>query len=163
MADPQGRLHALRRSGLPEGLPFAGRDRAVHQRHRRFPSGELHRLRLLRGRLPVRRAAHLQQDSRAYKCTLCSDRVAVGQEPACVKTCPTGAIMFGTKEDMKEHAEERIEDLKSRGFANAGLYDPAGVGGTHVMYVLHHADQPTLYHGLPRTRASAPWWACGRA
>jgi formate dehydrogenase iron-sulfur subunit len=23
------------------------------------------------------------------------------------------------------------------------------VGGTHVMYVLHHADQPTLYHGLP--------------
>jgi formate dehydrogenase iron-sulfur subunit len=91
-----------------------------------------------------------KQDSRAYKCTLCSDRVAVGQEPACVKTCPTGAITFGTKEDMKEHAEERIEDLKSRGFANAGLYDPAGVGGTHVMYVLHHADQPSLYHGLKK-------------
>jgi formate dehydrogenase iron-sulfur subunit len=91
-----------------------------------------------------------KQDSRAYKCTLCSDRVAVGQEPACVKTCPTGAIMFGTKEDMKEHAEERITDLKSRGFEQAGLYDPAGVGGTHVMYVLHHADQPTLYHGLKK-------------
>ena len=42
-----------------------------------------------------------KQDHRAYKCTLCSDRVAVGLEPACVKTCPTGAIMFGTKEDMK--------------------------------------------------------------
>jgi len=100
-------------------------------------------------------------DSRAYKCTLCSDRVAVGQEPACVKTCPTGAITFGTKEDMKEHAEERIEDLKSRGFANAGLYDPAGVGGTHVMYVLHHADQPTLYHGLrenPSISATVGLW-----
>jgi formate dehydrogenase iron-sulfur subunit len=23
------------------------------------------------------------------------------------------------------------------------------VGGTHVMYVLHHADKPSLYHGLP--------------
>jgi formate dehydrogenase iron-sulfur subunit len=92
---------------------------------------------------------------------LCSDRVAVGQEPACVKTCPTGAITFGTKEDMKEHAEERIEDLKSRGFANAGLYDPAGVGGTHVMYVLHHADQPTLYHGLrenPSISATVGLW-----
>ncbi|MFC3458068.1 MULTISPECIES: formate dehydrogenase subunit beta [Massilia] len=89
-----------------------------------------------------------KQDNRAYKCTLCSDRVAVGQEPACVKTCPTGAIMFGTKEDMKVHAAERIEDLKERGYENAGLYDPAGVGGTHVMYVLHHADKPTLYHGL---------------
>ncbi|NML34561.1 formate dehydrogenase subunit beta [Paraburkholderia antibiotica] len=90
-----------------------------------------------------------QKDRRAYKCTLCSDRVAVGQEPACVKTCPTGAIMFGTKEDMKQQAEDRIVDLKERGFQNAGLYDPAGVGGTHVMYVLHHADRPSLYHGLP--------------
>ncbi|SAI66123.1 formate dehydrogenase%2C iron-sulfur subunit [Bordetella ansorpii] len=90
-----------------------------------------------------------KKDHKAYKCTLCSDRVAVGQEPACVKTCPTGAIVFGTKEDMKHHAEERIEDLKSRGFEHAGLYDPKGVGGTHVMYVLHHADKPSLYHGLP--------------
>jgi formate dehydrogenase iron-sulfur subunit len=68
----------------------------------------------------------------------------VGLEPACVKTCPTGAIVFGTKEDMKEHAAERIVDLKSRGYDNAGLYDPEGVGGTHVMYVLHHADTPAL-------------------
>ncbi|MDB5979514.1 MAG: formate dehydrogenase alpha subunit, partial [Pseudomonas sp.] len=81
-----------------------------------------------------------QKDHKAYKCTLCSDRVAVGLEPACVKTCPTGAIVFGSKEDMKEHAAERIVDLKSRGFEHAGLYDPSGVGGTHVMYVLHHAD-----------------------
>ena len=91
-----------------------------------------------------------KKDNRAYKCTLCSDRVAVGQEPACVKTCPTGAIMFGTKEDMKQQAADRVVDLKERGFENAGLYDPAGVGGTHVMYVLHHADKPTLYHGLPQ-------------
>jgi len=90
-----------------------------------------------------------KRDHKAYKCTLCSDRVSVGLEPACVKTCPTGAIVFGTKDDMKQHAAERIEDLKSRGFEHAGLYDPAGVGGTHVMYVLHHADQPELYANLP--------------
>ena len=90
-----------------------------------------------------------KQDRKAYKSTLCSDRVSVGLEPACVKTCPTGAIVFGSKEDMKEHAAERIVDLKSRGFDNAGLYDPEGVGGTHVMYVLHHADQPQLYANLP--------------
>jgi formate dehydrogenase iron-sulfur subunit len=90
------------------------------------------------------------KDSKAYKCTLCSDRVAVGLEPACVKTCPTGAIVFGAKEDMIHHAEERLVDLKSRGYANAGLYDPQGVGGTHVMYVLQHADKPELYSGLPK-------------
>jgi formate dehydrogenase iron-sulfur subunit len=90
-----------------------------------------------------------RRDHRAYKCTLCSDRVAVGQGPACAKACPTQAIVFGTKDDMKKHAEERIADLKSRGYENAGLYDPEGVGGTHVMYVLHHADKPHIYSDLP--------------
>ncbi|BBN87049.1 MULTISPECIES: formate dehydrogenase subunit beta [Azospira] len=93
------------------------------------------------------------KDNKAYKCNLCSDRVAVGQEPACVKTCPTGAIQFGSKEDMQEVAAKRVTDLKSRGYDNAGLYDPQGVGGTHVMYVLHHADKPELYNNLPKDPA----------
>ncbi|MFB4391945.1 MULTISPECIES: formate dehydrogenase subunit beta [unclassified Pseudomonas] len=97
-----------------------------------------------------------QKDHKAYKCSLCSDRVAVGLEPACVKTCPTGAIVFGSKEEMKVHADERIVDLKSRGYDNAGLYDPDGVGGTHVMYVLHHADTPRLYAGLPDQPVISP-------
>ncbi|WP_302848058.1 formate dehydrogenase subunit beta [Azotobacter beijerinckii] len=91
-----------------------------------------------------------QEDNKAYKCTLCSDRVAVGQEPACAKTCPTGAISFGSKADMQHLAGQRVEELHGRGYANAGLYDPQGVGGTHVMYVLHHADRPELYHNLPK-------------
>ncbi|BCB20452.1 formate dehydrogenase subunit beta [Bosea sp. ANAM02] len=90
-----------------------------------------------------------QADHKAYKCTLCSDRVSVGQAPACAKACPTGAIVFGTKQAMLDHAQGRITDLKSRGFKNAGIYDPPGVGGTHVMYVLHHADKPQLYANLP--------------
>jgi formate dehydrogenase iron-sulfur subunit len=97
-----------------------------------------------------------KDDHKAYKCSLCSDRVAVGQEPACVKSCPTGAISFGAKERMQDLANERITDLKSRGFDQAGLYDPAGVGGTHVMYVLHHADKPSLYSGLPEQPQISP-------
>ena len=49
-------------------------------------------------------------DRKAYKCTLCSDRVAVGQAPACAKACPTQAIYFGSKEDMLVHAERRVTD-----------------------------------------------------
>ncbi len=97
-----------------------------------------------------------KKDSKVYKCTLCSDRVAVGLEPACVKVCPTGSISFGSKEDMKELAAERVSELQERGYKNAGLYDPAGVGGTHVMYVLNHADKPTLYSGLPADPTIAP-------
>jgi formate dehydrogenase iron-sulfur subunit len=96
------------------------------------------------------------KDSKAYKCTLCSDRVAVGQGPACQKACPTQAIVFGTKDEMKQWADTRIADLKSRGFDKAGLYDPPGVGGTHVMYVLHHADRPEIYAGLPNNPRISP-------
>jgi formate dehydrogenase iron-sulfur subunit len=97
-----------------------------------------------------------KKDSKVYKCTLCSDRVAAGLEPACVKTCPTGAIVFGTKEDMIRHAGERVVDLKSRGFAKAGIYDPQGVGGTHVIYVLQHADRPEIYSDLPKNTSIGP-------
>ncbi|MCW5582247.1 MAG: 4Fe-4S binding protein, partial [Luteimonas sp.] len=99
----------------------------------------------------ISRTAHV-----AKKCTLCSDRVAVGQGPACAKACPTQCISFGPKEEMVALAEERIVDLKSRGYDQAGLYDPQGVGGTHVMYVLHHADQPSLYSGLPDDPVISP-------
>ena len=96
------------------------------------------------------------KDHKVYKCTLCSDRIATGLEPACAKTCPTGAIMFGSKKEMIVHAEGRIADLKERGYQNAGLYDPKGVGGTHVMYVLQHADKPELYSGLAKDPQISP-------
>ncbi len=100
------------------------------------------------------------RDNKAYKCTLCSDRVAVGLEPACIKACPTQALSFGSKEDMKELAAERIGELKERGFEKASVYDPAGVGGTHVVYVLPHGD-PELYR-LPRNPHVSPLVALWR-
>ena len=102
-----------------------------------------------------------EKDNKAYKCTLCVDRVTVGQEPACVKTCPTGAINFGSKADMLVQAEERVSELQGRGFAGAGIYDPQAVGGTHVFYVLQHADKPQLYHKLnpdPRISSAIEGW-----
>ena len=54
------------------------------------------------------------------------------------------------EKEMLELAEQRVAKLKARGYEHAGVYNPEGVGGTHVMYVLHHADQPELYHGLPK-------------
>jgi formate dehydrogenase beta subunit len=87
---------------------------------------------------------------KVYKCTMCSDRVGEGLEPACIKACPTGCLKFGTKADMLGLAQMRADQLrKQSGFANAGVYDPASVGGTHVVYVLHDATKPELYGGLP--------------
>lgn len=95
-------------------------------------------------------------DGKSYKCTLCSDRVFNGLEPACVKSCPTGSIMFGTREDMLDLADTRTDFLKSRGHENAGIYNPDGVDGTHVIYVLKHADRPQLYNDLPENPSISP-------
>ncbi|MGZ6071485.1 MAG: formate dehydrogenase subunit beta [Myxococcaceae bacterium] len=89
-----------------------------------------------------------EKTGKMSKCTLCIDRTTVGLEPACVKSCPTGCLHYGTKEDMVALGKERVSQLKARGFATAGLYDPPGVGGTNVVTVLKYADKPELY-GLP--------------
>jgi formate dehydrogenase iron-sulfur subunit len=103
-----------------------------------------------------------QTTKKVYKCTLCSDRVGQGLEPACIKACPTGCLKFGTKEDLKTLAHTRAAQLREQsGFQNAGVYDPATVGGTHVIYVLHDITQPELYGGLP-SNPQIPlvytWW-----
>jgi formate dehydrogenase iron-sulfur subunit len=103
-----------------------------------------------------------QTTKKVYKCSLCSDRVGNGLEPACIKACPTGCLQFGSKQDMKEAAEHRAKQLRDQsGFADAGVWDPQSIGGTHVIYVLHDAKQPELYGGLPanpRIPVVYTWW-----
>jgi formate dehydrogenase beta subunit len=97
------------------------------------------------------------ETKRVYKCTLCSDRVSTGLEPACIKACPTGCLHFGTKDDMRDLAQKRANQLREHyGFEKAGIYDPPGVGGTSVIYVLHDATRPEAYGGLP-ANPSIPW------
>src|SRR5690349_8624700 len=49
-------------------------------------------------------------------------------------------------------ARDRAKQLREvSGFENAGVYDPDTVGGTHVIYVLHDAENPEAYGGLPKT------------
>src|SRR5260370_10854006 len=58
---------------------------------------------------------------------------------------------------MKFLAEGRAKQLRDHSdFPNAGVYDPPGVGGTGVIYVLHDATQPELYGGLPKD-PHIPW------
>jgi len=68
-----------------------------------------------------------------------------------VKACPTGCLHFGSKDDMQDLAETRAAQLREHtSHKNAGVYDPPGVGGTHVMYVLHDIEHPEIYSGLPK-------------
>ncbi len=88
---------------------------------------------------------------KVFKCTLCSDRVGAGLEPACIKSCPTGCLHFGSKDDMLDLAKKRAKQVQDNtSYKNAGVYDPEGVGGTHVIYVLHDIDHPERYGGLPK-------------
>lgn len=89
------------------------------------------------------------KDHKAYKCTMCSDRLAAGLEPSCVKTCVTGALKFGTREDMLFLAEQRVAQLHANGKTKAGIYNPAGVGGTGMVMILEDITNPEAY-GMPK-------------
>ena len=54
-------------------------------------------------------------DGRMQKCEFCTERLAIGKEPACVATCPTEALFFGTMEELAERAATR----SARKFATA--------------------------------------------
>jgi formate dehydrogenase iron-sulfur subunit len=88
-------------------------------------------------------------DGRAWKCTLCYDRLGVGAEPACAKACPTDSIQFGPLEELHQRADRRLAQLQEAGVADARLYgrDPEdGVGGDGAFFLL--LDEPEVY-GLP--------------
>jgi formate dehydrogenase iron-sulfur subunit len=90
-----------------------------------------------------------EDDGRAWKCTMCYDRLRDGLEPACAKACPTDSIQFGPLDELRERAHARVEQLHENGVAEARLYgdDPEdGVGGTGAFFLL--LDEPEVY-GLP--------------
>jgi formate dehydrogenase iron-sulfur subunit len=108
-------------------------------------------------------------DGRAWKCTMCYDRLRDGLEPACAKACPTDSIQFGPLDELRERAALRVATLHERGVTQARLYgeDPNdGVGGDGAFFLL--LDEPEVY-GLPPdpvvpTRdAGAMWKYAGMA
>src|SRR5947209_18554243 len=61
-------------------------------------------------------------DGRAWKCTLCYDRLKGGLEPACAHTCPTKSIPFGPLDELKARANRRVRQLHEAGYTDARLY-----------------------------------------
>jgi formate dehydrogenase iron-sulfur subunit len=90
-----------------------------------------------------------EDDGRAWKCTMCYDRVGDGLQPACAKACPTESIQFGELDELRDRAAARVAALHEQGVESARLYghDPTdGVGGDGAFFLL--LDEPEVY-GLP--------------
>jgi formate dehydrogenase iron-sulfur subunit len=93
-----------------------------------------------------------QDDGRAWKCTLCYDRLKEHMEPACAKACPTDSIMFGDLEQLQETARARVEQLHERGLSEAYLYgvdaeNQPGTEGLNAFFLL--VDKPEAYNLPP--------------
>jgi formate dehydrogenase iron-sulfur subunit len=113
----------------------------------------------------------LEEDGRAFKCTLCYDRLQGDLEPACAKACPTDSIVFGDLDELSARAEARVEELHRNGVADAYLYGAGaasqpGTEGLHAFFLL--VDEPEVY-GLPpdpvapAKKAGAAWIAMAAA
>lgn len=74
------------------------------------------------------------ENDKISKCHLCSDRIAEGLPPACAKTCPTGAIAYGERDEL-------IAKAQKAGYQK--LYGEADLGGLGVLYAFK--DAPKLY------------------
>jgi formate dehydrogenase iron-sulfur subunit len=85
----------------------------------------------------------------AMKCTLCYDRLQAGMVPACAQACPTQSIQFGPIDELKQRAQQRLEQLHAQGVTQARLYghDESILGGLNSFYLL--LDEPETY-GLPK-------------
>ena len=81
----------------------------------------------------------------AQKCTLCYDRLQGGMEPACAKACPTQSIQFGPVIELREKAQQRLDQLHSQGVKEAQLYghDDSVYGGLNAFFLL--MDEPEAY------------------
>jgi formate dehydrogenase iron-sulfur subunit len=80
------------------------------------------------------------KDGTLAKCDMCQDRVENGLLPACVKTCPTGAMNFGDRADMLAMAKKRLAVVKKAN-PKAQLLDPDDV---RVIFLV--TEDPKLYH-----------------
>ncbi len=78
------------------------------------------------------------------KCTMCAERLAEGEQPACAKACLTGAIKFGQREELLAEAHQRIAARPDRYVDH--VYGEHEVGGTAVLYL---SDVPFAAIGFP--------------
>jgi formate dehydrogenase iron-sulfur subunit len=85
------------------------------------------------------------------KCTMCADRLSVGREPACVQTCPTGALKHGERDELLAYAHQRIEKDPAKYVQH--VYGEKEVGGTSVLYISH---VPFEELGLPADLQEEP-------
>ena len=84
------------------------------------------------------------------KCTFCADRQGGGLKPACVTTCPAGALKFGERNELIAEAKERIAASPGRYVDH--IYGENEVGGTSWLYL---SPIPFEKLGLP-TLGSEP-------
>jgi len=78
------------------------------------------------------------------KCSMCTQRIDIGLEPACVATCPTGALMFGERDELLKYAHDRLAVQPAR-YINH-VYGETENGGTSYL-ILSHVSFDQL--GLP--------------
>jgi formate dehydrogenase iron-sulfur subunit len=110
-------------------------------------------------------------DGRAWKCTLCYDRLREDMTPACAKACPTESIQFGELEQLRTHARERVEQLHERGLHDAYLYGESaesqpGTEGLNAFFLL--VDKPEVYNlpsepVVPTKKSGDAWKSMGFA
>jgi Fe-S-cluster-containing dehydrogenase component len=87
----------------------------------------------------------MADDGFSSKCDACTEVVKAGGTPWCVKTCPSHALLYDTRETILAEAHARVAGIKAR-YPSATVYGETEAGGLGVVMVL--PDTPATL-GLP--------------
>lgn len=67
------------------------------------------------------------------KCMFCIDRLREGEGPACASNCPSGALKYGTRDELLQEAHARI--AASNGRLVDHVFGEHEAGGTSMLYI----------------------------
>jgi len=70
---------------------------------------------------------------KVQKCDMCYDRIKQGLQPACAEACPTGATLFGERDELILIARERIKKNPEK--YHPYIYGLKEAGGTSILYI----------------------------
>lgn len=89
------------------------------------------------------------RNDKVSKCTMCADRIAENLVPLCAKTCPTGAIKYGDRDEL-------IAQAQKAGYQK--VYGQNDLGGLGAIYAF---KEPPKFYGMeekPQIPESVVFW-----
>lgn len=100
---------------------------------------------------PAEAPQHRAENGPIVKCDGCVELIRNGGVPACATACPTGAVVFGDRDELIARANGRAAELRSQGYDSADVVGIDEQGGHQVIQVMKYGVTGSVNEPLATT------------